>query len=108
MASEQRLTDPVLASVPTFKEQGLNLVFLTWYGIGAPKQLPPDVKQRLVDGFREIAQDPEFRKNIENLGFTVDYLDSRQTTAKWIELNDKMAKFLKESGIAELVKAQKN
>ena len=38
----------------------------------------------------------------------VDYLDSKQTTVKWIEQNDTMSKFLKESGIAELVNAQKN
>ena len=108
VSSEQRLTDPALASAPTFKEQGLNLVFQIWYGVGAPKQLPPDVKQRLADGFKAIAQDPEFRQNVENLGLTVDYLDSKQSTVKWIEQNDKMVKFLKESGIADLVKAQKN
>ena len=73
------------------------MVFQIWNGVGAPKQLPPEVRQRLVDGFKKIAQDPEFQKSVENLGLTVDYLDSKQSTAKWIDQNDYMAKFLKET-----------
>ena len=83
------------------------MVFQLWFGIGAPKQLPPDVKQRLVAGFKEIANDPEFQKNAEKLGLTVDYLDSQHSTAKWIEQNDNMSKFLKETGFAEIIKAPK-
>ena len=107
VASEQRLSDPAFASAPTFKEQDLNLVFQLWFGIGAPKQLPPDVKSRLEAGFKEIAQEPEFRRSVENLGLMVDYLDSQQSTTKWVEQNDNMSKFLKETGIDEIVKAKK-
>ena len=108
VSSEQRLTDPTLATVSTFREQGVNLVFQIWFGVGAPKQLPPEVKQRLEASFKNIINDPEFKKNVDNLGLTVDYLDSKQSTVKWIEQNDTMSKFLKESGIDEKVNAQKN
>ena len=79
VASAERLKDPVFAGVPTFKEQGVNLEFTLWYGVGAPKQLPPEVKQRLVEGFKKIADDPEFKKNVENMALTLDYLDSQQS-----------------------------
>ena len=108
VAGEQRLKDPALASAPTFKEQGFNLVFQLWYGVGAPKQLPPEIKQKLVATFKDIINDPNFRKNVENLGLTVDYLDAQQSTVKWIEQNDNMARYLKETGIAEIIKDKKN
>ena len=108
VAGAERLNDPVFAGVPTFKEQGVKLESALWYGVGAPKQLPPVVKQRLVAGFKAIADDPEFRKNAANIGFTLDYLDAKQSTVKWIEQNERLLKLVNETGLAEKVKAQKN
>jgi len=44
VSASQRLSDPVFAEVPTFKEQGLDIVFNNWFGVTAPKEMPLEVK----------------------------------------------------------------
>ena len=48
--------------VPTFKEQGLDLVNGSMRGFVAPKGLPKDVETKLLDAFRKLADDAEFLK----------------------------------------------
>ena len=48
--------------VPTFKEQGFDLLNGSMRGIIAPKGLPKDVEAKLLDAFRQMADDPEFLK----------------------------------------------
>ena len=105
---EQRLTDPDLAQIPTFKELGFDIVLTNWYGIVAPKDLPPEVKAKLEEGFKAIITDPEFKANIENLGLQVEYLNSEDSKEKWRLDGDKLAKTIQETGILEQIKAQKN
>jgi tripartite-type tricarboxylate transporter receptor subunit TctC len=105
---ERRLTDPDLAQIPTFKEQGFDIVLSNWYGVVAPKDLPPDVKTKLEEGFKAMIADPEFKANIENLGLQVDYLNSEDSKEKWRTDGDKLAKTIQETGILEQIKAQKN
>lgn len=74
VSSEKRLNDPVLMDVATFKEQGVDVVLTTFYGIGTPKLMPKDIKEKLTCGLIAIANDPVFQAHIANLGITVDYL----------------------------------
>lgn len=108
VASEQRLSDPVLAQIPTFKEQGLNIVFNNWYGVAAPKGLPPEVKTQLSEGFKRIISDPEFKNNIEQLGLQIKYLDSKESEAKWLDDSAELTKIVQGTGILDRIKAQKN
>lgn len=48
--------------VPTFKEQGFDVLSSSLRGIAAPKGLPPEVKQKLVDAILKAANDPEFQE----------------------------------------------
>ncbi len=105
---EQRLTDPDLAQIPTFKEQGLDIVLNNWYGVVAPKELSPEIKTKLEEGFKAIIADPEFKANMENLGLQVEYLSSDDSKEKWISDGDELAKTIQETGILEQIKAQKN
>ncbi|KYZ75614.1 ABC transporter substrate-binding protein [Anaerosporomusa subterranea] len=107
VSGEQRLNDPVLGNVPTFKEQGLDVVCTYWIGVGAPKGLPAEVKAKLAAGFKEIITSPEFKTNQEKLGLQLDYLDQQAAAAKWLEEGQKFAKVVQETGIADLIKAQK-
>src|SRR3546814_14516540 len=45
--------------VPTFKEQGINLINGSQRGFVAPAGLPPEVKAKLLDAFRKAAADPK-------------------------------------------------
>ena len=107
VSGEKRLTDPVLSNVPTFKEQGLDVVCSYWIGIGAPKGLPAEVKAKLAAGFKEMITSPEFKTSQENLGLQPDYLDQQATAAKWLEEGQKFAKVVQETGIVDLIKSQK-
>src|SRR3546814_5727549 len=47
--------------VPTFKEQGINLINGSQRGFVAPAGLPPEVKAKLLDAFRKAAADPKLQ-----------------------------------------------
>jgi tripartite-type tricarboxylate transporter receptor subunit TctC len=105
---EKRITDPDLAQIPTFREQGFDIVLNNWYGVVAPKELPPEIKTKLEEGFKAMIADPEFKTNIENLDLQVEYLNSDDSKEKWYSDGDKLAKTIQETGILEQIKAQKN
>jgi tripartite-type tricarboxylate transporter receptor subunit TctC len=107
VTSEQRMSDPVFAKVPTFKESGLDIALSNWYGIAAPKEMPVEVKNRLTEGFKQIIMDPEFINNIKNVGLQVDYLGSKESQDKWLSNNETLNKILKETDVLDKIKAQK-
>jgi tripartite-type tricarboxylate transporter receptor subunit TctC len=107
LASEKRLTDPTFANVPTFKEQGLDVIGSSWFGIAAPKELPIDVKNKLTNGFKAMINDPEFKKNIEQLGLQVNYLGPKESEEKWLTDSQRLTQTAQETGIVDKIKAQK-
>lgn len=108
LSSEKRLISPIFKDIPTFKEQGLDVVFNTWIGIGAPKGLPAEIKNNLTSGLDKIVHDPEFRKTIVNLGLIFEYLGPEEFSQKWNNENNRLTKIATETGIAEKIAAQKN
>jgi tripartite-type tricarboxylate transporter receptor subunit TctC len=46
--------------IPTFKEQGIDLINGSMRGFVAPAGLPADVKAKLLGAFRKLADDPKF------------------------------------------------
>lgn len=48
-------------NVPTFKEQGYDIIMASLRGIGAPKGLPPAVRDQLAAAVQKAANDPEFQ-----------------------------------------------
>ena len=57
--SEKRST--LAPNVPTFKEQGFNVIMASLRGIAAPKGLPPAVRDQLVNAVQKAIADPEFQ-----------------------------------------------
>jgi tripartite-type tricarboxylate transporter receptor subunit TctC len=107
VAGERRLSNPDFANTPTFKEQGIDVVGSSWFGIAAPKGLPIEVKNKLADGFKAMINDPEFQKNIEQLGLQVTYLDPKESAEKWLTDSQRLTKTVQETGIVEKIKEQK-
>jgi tripartite-type tricarboxylate transporter receptor subunit TctC len=107
VAGNQRLSDPMFTNIPTFKEQGLNVAFSDWYIIAAPKDLPIEIKSKLSEGFNKMINDPEFEKSMGNLGLEVTYLGPKESQEKWLNENEKLSKTVQETGILDLIKAQK-
>ena len=107
ISGRHRMADPELAQIPTFAEQGFDVVFNNWQVIAAPKDLPPNIKAQLVAGLKEMIFDPEFKKTMDLLGVEVEYVDEKDTAVKWISEREKITKLLKETGILDLIKSQK-
>jgi tripartite-type tricarboxylate transporter receptor subunit TctC len=67
VAAPTRLKD--LPNVPTFKEVGLEPVNrMAYYGIYGPKNLPPEVVNKIHDGVVKVLQEPAVRERIEKTG----------------------------------------
>lgn len=107
VASEQRLTDPAFASIPTFKEQNLKVVGSSWFGIAAPKDLPDEIKNKLVNGLKAMINDPEFKKNLMNLGLEVNYLGPKESQEKWLSDSEQLTKTIQDTGVLDKITGQK-
>ena len=105
ISDTKRQKMPEFVSVPTFQEEGLNIVFKTWLGVSAPKGLPASVKDKLAAGIRNIVQDPEFR---QSSGLNVEFLGPEEAAAAWLDERERMVKVLKDTGLAERIAAEKN
>jgi tripartite-type tricarboxylate transporter receptor subunit TctC len=72
VTTQQRLTTPTLAKLPTLDESGLKGFNLTiWHGLYAPKGTPKAVLDQINAALRASLKDPEFIKRQEALGAVV-------------------------------------
>ena len=62
------------SEVPTFKEQGFDMEFASLRGMGAPKGLPADIRQKLVDAVAKSVQEPEFVAKSKEIFAPIRYL----------------------------------
>ena len=63
---------PLLPDVPTLEEGGVkDANVYSWQAVAAPKGLPVDVKQRLVDAIAATIKDPQVAPKLLELGFEV-------------------------------------
>ncbi len=65
VAGEKR--SPMFPDVPTFKEQGVDLVASPWYALFAPAGTPPDVIQKLARAATASIQDPAVNKKLVDM-----------------------------------------
>jgi tripartite-type tricarboxylate transporter receptor subunit TctC len=78
VAFEKR--DPSVADIPTFKEQGYDVVTAgSVKGVAVPKGTPPEIKTYLEQKFKAVAEDVEFQKIMKDIGQPVLY----QTAAEY-------------------------
>lgn len=60
--------DPAFPNVPTFREQGFDLVAKPWYALFAPAGMPPAVLERLSNAAIAAVQDPALNKRLADMG----------------------------------------
>lgn len=85
-ASEKR--SPLAPDVPTFKEQGIDLVFASERGVVAPKALPADVQAKLMDALDKVANDPSFQDQMQKQFTEMDYLPGDKWQARLKAANE--------------------
>ncbi|MBE0558850.1 MAG: tripartite tricarboxylate transporter substrate binding protein, partial [Proteobacteria bacterium] len=75
--------------VPTFKEQGINVVYEFRVGLTGPKGISADKVKIIDDAYAKALKDPATVKRLEDLGFDTDFMDAAT-------LKSFMAKFSKD------------
>lgn len=73
VAAPKRLGGP-LADVPTWREQGIDLVHGSWRGIFAPKNLTAAQVSFWEGALRKVAQTPEWKSDLEKNYWTEDFI----------------------------------
>ncbi len=92
--SEKRVD--IAPDVPTFIEQGYPLVSASLRGVGAPKGLPPEIRDRLVDAVAKSAADPEFQAKVRGIYAPLRYLDPAAHAKLFAELEAELQKLWSE------------
>jgi tripartite-type tricarboxylate transporter receptor subunit TctC len=74
--------------VPTFKEQGLNVIMASLRGVAAPKGLPVAVRDQLVQAMQKAVADPEFQSKAAAMFAPLRYLEPQSYAAELKDAED--------------------
>ena len=108
VAATKRMSDSLYGDSPTFQEQGIDVVFSLFWGIGAHKGLPEEIKVKLLTALEKTVNDPEYIAYMNQLGMEVNYLSHEEFLDQWLNEAERLRKIVEETGIAEKIAAQKN
>lgn len=75
--SEERATS--LPDVPTFKEQGLDLVFEKFFFYGFPKDTPEEIVEKFNNAVEKVTALPECQADIAKFGLVPQYMNQSDT-----------------------------
>lgn len=90
---------PLAKDIPTFKEQGYDVVSGITRLFAAPKDIDPAQLTRLRDGFEKIANNPNYLKDMENIGQPAEWLDGDKLYEQLKKENDKAKRLLEKYGL---------
>jgi tripartite-type tricarboxylate transporter receptor subunit TctC len=80
--------DPSLKDVPTCREEGVNVVYLMWRGVLAPKGIPRPVVDKLATAFKKMCEDKSVKNMIKRFGDEIHYLGPDEFSKVWREEYD--------------------
>jgi tripartite-type tricarboxylate transporter receptor subunit TctC len=87
--------------VPTAKQAiGTNWTLGTWRGIGAPKNLPPDIETRLQAAVKNACDSPEYRDFMTKRGFGVRWAEPAEFARLMAAADEQMGVVMKAVGLA--------
>ena len=98
-SSDERV--PMMPDVPTWKEQGVDVVLSTARTIIAPKGTPREVIETLYKAFKSAVNDPEYRRSMESKGSNVHDYDPEQTRDFLKKQDAQFAELIKTSGLGK-------
>lgn len=79
---------PNYKEIPTFKEQGMDIVYYIWAGMFVPAATPEPVVKVLRDAVRQAVADADFRSQMAKVNSPVNYLDAPDF-AKYVDADAK-------------------
>jgi tripartite-type tricarboxylate transporter receptor subunit TctC len=84
---------------PTGKELGYDVVISRWMGIGAPKGLPAEIKNLLIETFKKAMETEEFKKYVAQSG-QEQFHGGPEEARAWIKnQNENFKKVCERAGI---------
>ena len=101
IASETR--HPDAPEVPTFREQGIDLVFGSWFGFLAPAGTPKPVIQKINEGLNQSLSDPKVKAVLASAGLFV-VGGTPDEFASFLDHESNRLQGLVDSGVKLLVK----
>jgi len=99
IASPER--NPQLPDVPTFREQGYDVVIENWVGLSAPAGIDPDMRAQIHETVLAVFADPEVQTKLTDLGITHVAMSSEEYEALVGELIGVWATLIEAAGIKE-------
>ena len=100
VTSDQRLPGP-LATIPTWKEQGIAGTFNTWRGLWGPKGMTAEQVAFWDDALERISKDPQWKENLAANQWESDYRSSRDALKYLDVLHGELRDVLKDLGLAK-------
>ncbi len=97
-ASERHYLAP---DVPTFKEQGFDVVVGSWRCLVGPKGMPADRVAFLESNLLAVLKDPEFQAKAKQAGFIVGPGDAKMTAARFKSDDAALYPILLEAGLVK-------
>jgi tripartite-type tricarboxylate transporter receptor subunit TctC len=97
-ATERHFLAP---DVPTFREQGFDIVVGSWRCIVAPKGIPADRLRVLETSLLATMRNPEFQAKAKQAGFIVQPADAKATYERWKSDDAKLYPILLEAGLVK-------
>ena len=79
IATEKRME--VLPDLPTFKEQGYDVVEGAYRGVAAPPGTPDEIVKILADAFEKVMKDPEVKKKMDANAFKTEFMGPEESLA---------------------------
>jgi tripartite-type tricarboxylate transporter receptor subunit TctC len=99
VASEKR--NPLRPQIPTFKEQGVDVVLVSNQALYAPKGTPPEATNTLAKAVEKALKEPELVNNLEKLGLggEIEFMGPQEYLKEVMRLDEIYKKFKAEVGI---------
>lgn len=94
--------NPIFPDVPTLKESmGVNYSTGAWRGIGAPKNLPPEITAKLTAALKKVYDSAEFKEFMSNRGFGTVWGDGGQFGSFMDKGDAQMGEAMKAAGLTK-------
>jgi tripartite-type tricarboxylate transporter receptor subunit TctC len=90
--------NPEFPDVPTAREQGVDVVYLMWRGILAPKGTPRPVIDKLAQAFKKMVEDKTVLSMLKSFGDVANYLGPDEFGKLWraeYEMHKELGKLYK-------------
>lgn len=80
---------PLYKDIPTFRENGVDLVIGSFHIVFAPKGTPREVQEKLADALARTMKEPELEQQMSSAMLGVAYMNQKET-AKFLSQQDEL------------------